>query len=66
MSSWKMIYLIAAMTLQGNKPFNIAYVARAVTPGSFYLPGAEAHDMYHAAIYARSAGGRTTIARAGS
>jgi alpha-2-macroglobulin len=40
-------------------------VARAVTPGDFYLPGAEAHDMYRASIYARSAGGRTGIQLAG-
>jgi hypothetical protein len=57
---------IAALNVDGGKDFAVAYVARAVTPGDFYVPGAEAHDMYRAAIYARSAGGRTTIARAGS
>ena len=37
---------VAAIDLPGGKPFAVAYVARAVTPGDFYLPGAEARDMY--------------------
>ena len=52
---------IAALTLAGRKPFALAYIARAVTPGSFYLPGAEAKDMYRPAISARTAHGRTVI-----
>jgi uncharacterized protein YfaS (alpha-2-macroglobulin family) len=56
---------VAAMTVEGGKAFAVAYVARAVTPGDFYLPGAEAHDMYRPQIYARSAGRRTAIAFAG-
>ena len=52
---------VAALTVANGKSFTIAYVARAVTPGSFYLPGAEAHDMYRAGVYARSAGGRVVI-----
>jgi hypothetical protein len=56
---------VAALRVDGGKPFAVAYVARAVTPGDFYLPGVEAHDMYHPLIYARSAGGRTDIAAAG-
>jgi len=53
---------IAAMDLEGNKPFALAYVARAVTPGEFFLPGAVAKDMYRPAIQARSESGRTVIA----
>jgi hypothetical protein len=56
---------VAALSVDGGKSFAVAYVARAVTPGDFYLPGAEAHDMYRANIYARSAGGRTGIQLAG-
>jgi uncharacterized protein YfaS (alpha-2-macroglobulin family) len=56
---------VAALSVDGGKSFAVAYVARAVTPGDFYLPGAEAHDMYRASIYARSAGGRTGIQLAG-
>jgi uncharacterized protein YfaS (alpha-2-macroglobulin family) len=56
---------VASLNVDGGKAFALAYVARAVTPGDFYLPGAEAHDMYRPLIYARSAGGRATITRAG-
>jgi uncharacterized protein YfaS (alpha-2-macroglobulin family) len=57
---------IAAMTLAGNKAFNVAYIARAVTPGTFYLPGAEARDMYRPGVFARSTGGRVAILPPGS
>jgi uncharacterized protein YfaS (alpha-2-macroglobulin family) len=57
---------IASLNVDGGKSFAVAYVARAVTPGDFYLPGADAHDMYRPQVYARSAGGRALIARAGS
>ena len=56
---------VAALDLAGNKTFALAYIARAVTPGDFYLPGAEILDMYHAGISARTAGGRLTIAPGG-
>ena len=53
---------IAAMDLAGNKPFALAYVARAVTPGEFFLPGAVAKDMYRPSLNARSESGRAVIA----
>jgi uncharacterized protein YfaS (alpha-2-macroglobulin family) len=53
---------VAAMNLPGGKSFSVAYVARAVTAGDFYLPGAEARDMYHAGVFGRTGGGRTAIA----
>jgi len=53
---------IAALDLEGNKSFALAYVARAVTPGSFFLPGAVAKDMYRPAVNARSEASRATIA----
>ncbi|NEX94411.1 alpha-2-macroglobulin [Caulobacter sp. 17J65-9] len=56
---------VAAMSLPGSEPFAVAYVARAVTPGNFYLPGAEARDMYRASVFARTAGGRTAIGAGG-
>jgi uncharacterized protein YfaS (alpha-2-macroglobulin family) len=40
-------------------------VARAVTPGDFYLPGTELRDMYRPNLYARSVGGRTQVKIAG-
>jgi uncharacterized protein YfaS (alpha-2-macroglobulin family) len=56
---------IGAVNVQGGKSFSIAYVARAVTPGDFYLPGAEARDMYKPAVFGRTAGRRTHIAPQG-
>ena len=53
---------VAALTVPGRGRFAVAYVARAVTPGSFFLPGAEARDMYRPSIAARSAPGRAEIA----
>jgi uncharacterized protein YfaS (alpha-2-macroglobulin family) len=56
---------VAALTAEGGKPFAVAYVARAVTPGDFYLPGAEARAMYKPAVFARTEGRRTKIAPVG-
>ncbi|MBE7217785.1 MAG: alpha-2-macroglobulin family protein [Caulobacteraceae bacterium] len=53
---------IAAVTLEGGKRFALAYIARAVTPGDFFLPGAEARDMYRPQVQAHSAAGRLRIA----
>jgi len=56
---------VAALDLAGGKTFALAYVVRAVTPGDFYLPGAEILDMYHAGVNARTGGGRVQISAAG-
>ncbi len=52
---------VGSVEVQGNKPFAVAYVARAVTPGDFFLPGAVAKDMYRPAVFARTAGRRARI-----
>jgi uncharacterized protein YfaS (alpha-2-macroglobulin family) len=56
---------IAALDLAGEKPFAMAYVARAVTPGEFFLPGAVAKDMYRPSLNARSDAGRIAISPGG-
>ncbi len=53
---------VAALTIEGRKGYAVAYVARAVSPGEFFFPGAEVRDMYRPAVQARSAPGRTRIA----
>lgn len=40
----------------------LAYVVRAVTPGTFAMPGATAEDMYRPGVFARSAASTITIA----
>jgi uncharacterized protein YfaS (alpha-2-macroglobulin family) len=52
---------VAALTLAGGKPYALAYVIRAVTPGTFFLPGAVASDMYRPSITARTGAGRVAI-----
>ncbi|WP_084417945.1 alpha-2-macroglobulin family protein [Henriciella litoralis] len=51
---------VAAIDVR-DKPVRLAYVVRAVTPGSFAIPGATAEDMYRPDVFARSAPGRITI-----
>ena len=53
---------IASLTTSGGKPFALAYVARAVTPGDFFFPGVEARDMYRPSVRGRTASGRVKIA----
>jgi alpha-2-macroglobulin len=52
---------IAALDVSANSSFSMAYVARAVTAGEFYLPGAEVKDLYRSDLYARTQGGRLTV-----
>ena len=44
-----------------DRAVTLAYVVRAVTPGSFAMPGAVAEDMYRPEVFGRSAPGRVTI-----
>jgi uncharacterized protein YfaS (alpha-2-macroglobulin family) len=55
---------VAALTVPQHDAFAVAYVARAVTPGDFLLPGAAAQDMYRPDVAAHTAAGRTVIAPA--
>jgi uncharacterized protein YfaS (alpha-2-macroglobulin family) len=45
----------------GNN-YHVAYIVRAVTPGTFALPAANVSDMYAPRIYGRTAMGSVTIA----
>jgi hypothetical protein len=52
----------AVIALTGTRPaFRTAVRLRAVTPGSFDLPGAELSDMYRPTIYARQASNRIKV-----
>jgi uncharacterized protein YfaS (alpha-2-macroglobulin family) len=55
---------VANLTLAGGRPFAVAYIARVVTPGDFFLPGAEARDMYRPTVSAHTAPGRARISPA--
>jgi hypothetical protein len=52
----------AVMALTPEKPdFRLAVRVRAVTPGTYELPGAEVSDMYRPGVFARQAAGRITV-----
>lgn len=56
---------VAALDLgYGNGRFKLAYLVRAVTPGSFALPGVQVEDMYAPEFHARGPAGRLTVAPA--
>jgi len=52
----------AAVDWSGSAPFRLAYVVRAVSPGSFLRPAASVEDMYRPAFRARTDAGRVEIA----
>jgi len=47
-----------------KKRFTLAYIVRAVTPGSFVMPGAVIEDMYRPGVFARTRVGRVSISAA--
>jgi len=53
---------VAAADLRDGESFTFAYVARAVTPGSYALPGGQIEDMYRPGVFGRSPAGRIQIA----
>lgn len=52
---------VAAIDVVGDAR-TLAYVVRAVTPGTFAMPGVVAEDMYRPDVFARSAATELTIA----
>lgn len=55
-------FLSAVDMTGGAEPFRLAYVVRAVSPGSFHHPAASVEDMYRPAFRAVSGTGRITVA----
>ncbi|WP_370229782.1 alpha-2-macroglobulin family protein [Salipiger bermudensis] len=52
---------LAAVNQQGNAPIRLAYVVRAVSPGTFHHPAALVEDMYRPEYRATTASGRLEI-----
>ncbi len=52
---------LAAIDLSGRKTATLAYISRAVTPGSFHRPAAQVEDMYRPAYRAHTATGSVVI-----
>jgi hypothetical protein len=53
---------VAAIDIAGkDRSFYVAYLVRAVTPGTFRLPASHIEDMYAPAYFARGAMGTVTV-----
>jgi uncharacterized protein YfaS (alpha-2-macroglobulin family) len=60
-SEFRQDRLLTAIDRYSNQPFKLAYVVRAVSPGSFHHPAASVEDMYRPDMTGRSDTGRVTI-----
>ena len=61
-SEFRQDRFLTAIDRYSNEPFKLAYVVRAVSPGSFHHPAASVEDMYRPDLTGRSDTGRITIA----
>jgi uncharacterized protein YfaS (alpha-2-macroglobulin family) len=52
---------LAAVDWRSDKPFRLAYVVRAISPGSFHYPAATVEDMYRPQYHARTNTGRVSV-----
>ncbi len=52
---------LAAVDWRSDKPFRLAYIVRAVAPGSYHHPAASVEDMYRPRYRARTATTRVTV-----
>ena len=53
---------MAAVNLNDDQDsFHLAYLVRAVTPGTYRLPASSVEDMYRPSLRARTAMGSVTI-----
>ena len=53
---------LAAVDWRSDAPFRLAYIVRAVTPGSYHHPAAVVEDMYRPQYRARTAAGQLIVA----
>ena len=52
---------LSAVDHYGDQPFRLAYIVRAVSPGTFHHPAASVEDMYRPEYRARTAQGSVTV-----
>jgi len=53
---------LAAVDWRSDKPFELAYIVRAISPGSFHHPAASVEDMYRPTFRAITETGRISVA----
>lgn len=61
-SEFRQDRFLTAIDRYSDQPFKLAYVVRAVSPGTFHHPAASVEDMYRPNLTGRSETGRVTIA----
>jgi uncharacterized protein YfaS (alpha-2-macroglobulin family) len=61
-SEFRQDRFLTAVDWSGNDNFRLAYVVRAVSPGSFQHPAASVEDMYRPDYRAQTDAGRVVIA----
>jgi alpha-2-macroglobulin len=61
-SEFRQDRFLTAVDRYDNQTFRLAYIVRAVSPGTFHHPAASVEDMYRPDFRARSDVGRITIA----
>ena len=62
-SEFRQDRFISQVDWQGNNTLRLAYVVRAVSPGSFHHPAASVEDMYRPNYRAQTDAGRVTISK---
>ncbi len=60
-SEFRQDRFLAAIDWQSESAFRLAYMVRAVSPGSFHAPAASVVDMYRPQFRARTATGTVTV-----
>ena len=60
-SEFRQDRFLTAVDWSSDQPFQLAYVVRAVSPGTFHHPAASVEDMYRPDFRARSETGKITI-----
>ncbi|NEY89660.1 alpha-2-macroglobulin family protein [Tabrizicola oligotrophica] len=61
-SEFRQDRFLTAIDRYSDQPFKLAYVVRAVSPGTFHHPAASVEDMYRPDLTGRSETGRLTVA----
>ena len=62
-SEFRQDRFVTAVDWSSDQPFRLAYVVRAVSPGTFHHPAASVEDMYRPDFRARSETGELTITK---
>ncbi|EKD60650.1 MAG: hypothetical protein ACD_54C00634G0001 [uncultured bacterium] len=60
-SEFRQDRFLTAIDRYGNEPFRLAYVVRAISPGTFHQPAASVEDMYRPDLTGRTDTGSVTI-----